>query len=146
MLTYSTDPYGVYIARSDGSQTRHFTKFCLPKELPEMQGTKIVNIYQMDEGLNHPGYRVFDTRKIDISHFDFEVVLGQVSITDLDWLEGLFQNEKQILLSWKTGFNVFAIFQPNGFVPGMYPLNVREFGHCRLSFHLVGETSTSFAT
>ena len=84
-LVYSTDLYGIKLAKSDGSQARNFLKFCLPRELPEMQGTKIVNIYQMDEGLNHPGYRVFDTRKIDISQFDFEVVLGQVSITDLDW-------------------------------------------------------------
>ena len=145
MLTSAYDTYGFYIALPDGSQTRHFQKIQLPKELPDMNAKKIVNTFQMDEGLNHPGYRVYDSRKIDLSHYDFPIKVGGIPSADLDWLDTAFQQQKQMLISWKLNFRVLAVWQENGFIRHEYPGNVREFGWAELAFHLAGQTNTVFS-
>lgn len=142
--TVPTDAYGFWIAKNDGSQARNFLRIQLPKELPDMEAEKPVAIFQMDEGANHPGYRVYDTRTIDLSHYDFEINIGAIPATDLTWLETIYQTEKQVLISWLSGVNVLALFQPGGFKKFEYPLNIREFGRAALKFHLIGTTATAF--
>jgi len=144
-LTAPQDTYGFKLAKSNGSETRTFLNIRLPRELPEAQAAKIVNIYQMDEGLNHPGYRVFDTRKIDVSMFDFEISLGALLPADLNWIEGIYKTEKQVMLSWLSGTNYLGVFQSNGLRRMNYPLNIRAFGHCTLAFHLLGTTNQAFS-
>lgn len=143
--TTPTDTYGFWIAKSDGSEARNFLHIQLPKELPEATAKKVVHEFQMDEGENHPGYMVRDVRAIDISHYEFPINIGAIVPTDLAWLKSLYETERQVLISWVSGFRVYAIFQEEGFVPHQYPNNIREFGWAELKFSLVGQTNTTFS-
>lgn len=136
--------YGFWIAEADGSNAKNYRKIQLPKELPKMKSVKPLKIYQMDEGMNHPGYQVFDTRKIDISHKTFEIGVGLIPTEELEWMEDLHDEGYQVLISWKAGLNVLAVWQPDGFDPMNYGLNVEEFGRAQLKFQLVGITNTTF--
>jgi len=140
-----TDPYGFWISKADGSEARNFLHIHLPKVLPDATAKKVVHEFQMDEGQNHPGYMVRDVRKIDLSHYEFPIDLGAVKVVDLDWLQTIYAEERQVLISWKTGLRVYAVFQDGGCIPHQYSLNVREFGWIELNFHLVGQTSTTFS-
>lgn len=136
--------YGFWLAEADGTHARNFLKIQLPRELPKPQGEKPLKVFQMDEGLNHPGYQVFDTRKIDMSHKTFEIQIGMIDNDDLDWMEDMYDNRSQVLLSWKSGLRVLAVWKSDGFIPGNYGLNVEEFGRAQLKFQLVGASSTTF--
>lgn len=144
MTVPATDSYGFWIALPDGTEARNYTSIALPATLPDEQAEKIVAVYQMDEGQNHPGYRVYDTRAIDWSHYDFEIAVQVVFPTDLDWLRDLYDNESQVLISWKSGRKLLALFQKDGYRPKQYKHNVRYFGMATLKFHLIGTVSTNF--
>lgn len=144
MTVEAADAYGFWIGLSDGTQARNYTSIALPATLPDEEAEKIVAVYQMDEGANHPGYRVFDTRAIDWSHYDFSIAVQVVFPEDLDWLQDLYDNETQVLISWKSGLRMLALFQKDGFRKKQYRHNVRYFGSATLKFHLLGPVSTNF--
>ena len=144
MTLPATDAYGFWIAKADGSEARNYTSIALPPVLPDEQAEKIVAVYQMDEGSNHPGYRVFDTRAIDWSHYDFEIAVQVVYADDLDWMKDLYDNETQVLISWKENLHLLALFQKDGFRPRQYRHNIRYFGSATLKFHLLGPVTTEF--
>lgn len=144
-ITTPGDEYGFWLAKANGTEARQFRRIHLPKTLPEPFAEKPVKFWDMDEGENHPGYRVFDTRKIDWSHYNFgPMAIGLITPTDLAWMDGLYRNERQVMISWKSGLNMLALFQPNGFVPANYGNNQRAFHRAELLFHLLGETTNSF--
>lgn len=144
MTVEATDPYGFWIAKADGSEARNYKSIHIPLELPEPQAEKIVAVYQMDEGQNHPGYRVFDTRAIDWSHYEFAIDIAVVYPDDMAWLKDLYDNETQVLISWAENLHLLAIFQKDGYVPKQYRNNIRYFGRVSLKFHLLGTSTTEF--
>lgn len=144
-LYQAVDPYGFHIAKSNGGEARHFKYIALPRELPEPVYTKPVTTYQMDDGIEHPGYLVRDVHTIDDSYGKFSIAIGKVLPVDMDWLQTLFKTSEVVLISWKTGVTWSASFQENGYVPRQYPLNVREFGRVELSFLLGGQVGTNIS-
>lgn len=142
--TTPTDSYGFWLAKADGTDARNFLTYKLPTTLPDPQAKKIVATYQMDEGATHPGYLVKDVRKIDLSHYEFSIRLDALTPTEMLWVADLYNNERQVLLSWKSGLNVLAVFAEDGCTPGYYPLNHRSAGYVDLKFLLNGATSTTF--
>lgn len=143
MITSAVDTYGIKVAKIDGTNTKQFMGLALPRELPEESFKSPVQEFQMDEGLNHPGYKVRYTRTVDDSYKEYKISLGYVLPVDITYLKDLRQNNEQLLISWKSGETWQAVWQEEGLIVKQYPLNIREFGRVDLGVLIQGPSSIS---
>lgn len=136
------DSYGFWIGKGDGSQARRYRYVGLPKELPDPRAETPVQEFQMDQGINHAGYRVTYSRPIDITAYNFPIVLGMVSEADVNWLTQRRDNAETVLISWLPDYNYLAVFK--NLDPRNYRGNLRIFKQVTMEFILRGPSNTEF--